>query len=181
VKRYPAVPHIADAPRELLDSGHLWLTEYVVGAHLRFTVDGSGLVRFGDRTHTYDPSESLPDPYERGVEHVRANLRRDTLRAAVDTSEVVFFGQVPDADAYDDAPAFLGFGVWSGERFRPPDAVAGIFGEIGLPPVNAFERELHTRDFDPDSYRIPDSAWRDAPATGVVVENKTGNRAVLRR
>jgi hypothetical protein len=181
VKRYPDVPHIEDVPPELLDSGHLWLTEYVAGVHLRFTIEDSGLIRFGDRNRTYDPAESLPDPYERGVEHVRANLQRDALRAAVDTSAVVFFGQVPDPGAYDDPPGFLGFGVWNGERFRPPDAVAGIFEAVDLTPVHAFERELHTRDFDPDSYVVPESAWRDGPAKGVVVENKTGSRAVLCR
>ncbi len=179
MQRYPDVPTLADAPPELLDSGHLWLTEYVVGAHLRFAIDDSGLLRFGDRTRTYDPSDALPGLHERGVETVRAGLERDALRGAITPDDVVFFGQVPDPDVYDDPPSFLGFGVWNGERFRPPDAVAGIFEAVGLPPVNAFERELHTRDFDPDSYDVPHSAWRDGPAAGVVVENKTGFRALL--
>lgn len=55
-----------------------------------------------------------------------------------------------------------------------------MFERLGLQPVNAVERELPARDFDPDSYTVPDSAWYDGPAEGVLVRNKRGDRASLR-
>jgi hypothetical protein len=72
--------------------------------------------------------------------------------------------------------------VWSADRdrFRPPDAVEAIFERVGLQPVNAVERERNARDFDPESYTLPESAWYDGPAAGVVVRNKRGGRALLR-
>jgi len=35
---------------------------------------------------------------------------------------------------------------------------------------------VNARDFDPEAYAIPDSAWRDGPAAGVVVRNKRQGR-----
>lgn len=63
--------------------------------------------------------------------------------------------------------------------FRPPDAAAAIFEGVGLDSVNAVEREVNARDFDPEAYAIPDSAWRDGPAAGVVVRNKRQGRGKL--
>jgi len=39
---------------------------------------------------------------------------------------------------------------------------------------------VNARDFDPEAYAIPDSAWRDGPAAGVVVRNKRQGRGKLR-
>lgn len=186
MKQYPPVPHVADAPADLLEEGHLWITEKVDGAQLRFQLRESGLIRFGDRDRVYDDPERLPEPYRHAVRHVRETLDRDALRSAVDDVEsVVFFGEATHRRAieydWERLPSFLGFDVWSAEAgaFRPPDAVQGIFEGVGLEPVNAVERELHVRDFDPDSYAIPRSAWYDGPAAGVVVRNKRGGRAKL--
>jgi len=38
---------------------------------------------------------------------------------------------------------------------------------------------VNARDFDPEAYAIPDSAWRDGPAAGVVVRNKRQGRGKL--
>jgi len=82
---------------------------------------------------------------------------------------------------WERTPSFLGFDVWSADRgeFLAPDAVHGIFERLNLRPVPAIERELPARDFDPDRYTIPASAWYDGPAEGVVVRNKRGGRAKL--
>ena len=183
---YPSIPRVETAPDRLFDSGHLWLLEKVDGALLRFQLQPSGLIRFGDRNHVYDDPDNIPAPYQHAVRHVREHLERDALRSAVDDVEdVVFFGEATHHHTieydWERTPSFLGFDVWSATAgaFRPPDAVEGIFEGIGLEPVNAVERELHTRDFDPDSYTIPQSAWYDGPAVGVVIRNKRGDRAKL--
>jgi hypothetical protein len=186
MKGYPPIPRIEDAPDGLLESGHLWLTELVDGARLRVQLRESGLLRFGDAERVYDDPEAIPLSYRCAVRHVRERLDRDALRAAVeDVESVVLFGvatryQTIEYD-WDRIPPFLGVGVWTGDagRFLPPDAAAKTFERLGLDPVNAVERELNTRDFDPDAYTVPDSAWYDGPARGVVVRNKKGGLAKL--
>ena len=186
MKQYPSIPRVEDAPSEIFESGHLWLLEKIDGAQLRFQLQESGLIRFSDRDRVYTDSDSIPEPYQHAVRHVRNNLDRDALRNAVeDVESVVFFGEATHRHTidyeWDRLPSFLGFDVYSADNggFLPPDAVQGIFRQLSLEPINAFERELNTRDFDPDSYTVPDSAWYDGPAEGVIIKNKRGGRAKL--
>jgi len=184
MKESPPIPHAADAPDRLFDEGHLWVLEKVDGATLRFQLQAAGFLRFGDQSRVYDAPDAVPIPYQRAVRQVREQLDRDRLRAAVDDVEsVVFFGVSTHRHAiaydWDRIPPFLGFDIWDGEEFLTPGAVQRVFEQLGLCPVNAVERELPARDFHPDRYTIPDSAWYDGPAAGVVVRNKRGDRATL--
>lgn len=186
MKRYPSIPPVADAPDDLL-TGHLWLLELIDGWHLRFRMEESGLLRFGDRDADYDDPESLPAAYRHAVRHVRERFDRESLRAAVDdVTDVVFFGVATHRRTvgydWERLPSFLGHDVWStaAESFRPPDAAEAIFEQLGLTSVNAIERERRARDFDPTAYAVPSSAWYDGPAAGVVVRNKAGGRGVIR-
>ncbi|KTG13703.1 hypothetical protein, partial [Haloferax profundi] len=106
--------------------------------------------------------------------------------AVDDPSAFVFFGVAPcnvglDYD-WDRTPAFLGTGIWNEKPDRPLpiDKAEQVFERLGLDPVNTFRKEVNVRDFHPDRYVIPDSAWYDGPAAGVVVENRRGGSAVLR-
>jgi len=186
MKSYPSIPRVANAPNGLLKDGHLWLVEKVDGANFRFQLQASGALRFGDRSRVYDDADDMPAAYAHAVRHVREQLDRNALRRAVaDVEDVVFFGEAMhhhtiDYD-WDRTPSFLGFDVWSEEEeaFRPPDAVEQIYERLGLQPVNVFEREVNTRDFDPDTYAIPTSAYRDGPVEGVIIRDKQGRRAKL--
>ncbi|WP_227375730.1 RNA ligase family protein [Haladaptatus halobius] len=185
MKTFPPIPRVEDAPPELFESGHLWIRELVDGASVRFWLQESGLIQFGDRNRAYD-SDEIPIPYRHTARHVRESLDRSAFRTAVDDVEsIVFFGVATHKRAIDydweRTPSFLGVDVWSAvdERFLPPDAVEQIYRRLGLAPVNAFEKEVRAVDFDPGSYEIPRSNWYDGPAKGVVLRNKTGNRAAL--
>lgn len=183
MKKFPKIPRVANAPADLLERGHLWIQEKVAGANFRFQLDESGLIRFGDRSRVYAPGD-VPGPYRHAVRHVRERLDREALRQAVeDTGSVVFFGEAMHRHAidydWDRTPSFLGFDVWSGETFLPPDAVEKVYDRLGLHPVNTFAKEVRATDFDPDSYEIPRSRWYDGPAEGVILRNKTGGRAKL--
>lgn len=184
MREYPPIPDAADAPARLFDEGHLWVLEKIDGGHLRFQLQEAGFLRFGDRTTVYGDPESAPLPYRPAVRHVRTHLDRDALRAAVDDVEqVVFFAESTHRHAvpyeFDRLPPALGFDIWDGERFLTPDAVNRVFDRLGLEPVNALQRELPARDFDPERYTVPGSAWYDGPAEGVVIRNKRGDRATL--
>ncbi|QLD86867.1 hypothetical protein HWV23_14415 [Natronomonas halophila] len=182
----PPTPPLAEAPDELTDTGHLWLLEYVDGASFQFQVQESGLIRFGDENRVFHPDE-IPVQYHHTVRHVRERLDREALRnAAENVEDFVFFGTATyrrNID-YDWArlPSFLGSDIWSAsdERYLTFDTVENALERLGLDAVNAFERELPARDFDSDSYTIPESAWYDGPAAGVAVRNKRGERAEIR-
>lgn len=186
MKKYPSIPPVENAPEGLFDSGHLWIQEKIDGANFRFQLRESGAIRFGDRDRVYDDHGAIPEPFAHAVRHVRERLDREALGRAVDDVEsVVFFGEATHRHAieydWERTPSFLGFDVYSAETdsFRPPGAAQGIFERLGLEPVNAIERELNTRDFDPNSYSVPESAWYDGPAEGVVIRNKRGGRAAI--
>jgi hypothetical protein len=195
MKQYPAVPRAEEAPPELFASGHLWLQEQVDGAHLRFRLRESGRLQFGGRTRTFRAdggtasgaeSDDVPLPYRHAVRHVRESFDREALRNTVsDVESVVFFAEATVRNAIDydweRTPPLLGFDVWDAdeERFLPPDSVERVFERLGLRPVNTFRKEVRAADFDVENYEIPQSAWYDGPAAGVVVRNKTGQRAAI--
>lgn len=179
------MPNASDAPQGQFE-GHLWLLEQVEGSLVRFQLQESGLIRFGGPTRTYRDFDAVPDPCRRAVRHVRESLDRQALRDAADDVEALtFLGTATHLERlnydWERLPPFLGSEVWSAtsESFRPPDAVSGIFERLGLSPLNAFERERRGRDFDPDCYEIPASAWADSPAAGIVIRNKRGGRAKI--
>lgn len=182
---FPTTPLVADAPPDLFESGHLWILEDIDGAPLRVQVNESGSLTFGDAQRISRTAEDFPAPYAHAIRHVRERLDRQALRAAVaDLTDVVFFGVATHRQTidYDWArmPSFLGTDVWTaGDGYRRPDAVDGIFDRLGLHPVTVVEREVRARDLDPTDYTVPDSAWYDGPAAGVVFRNKAGGRARL--
>lgn len=184
MKQPPETPAVESAPPELLESGHLWILESVIGAPLRFRLGDAGRIEFGDAERVYASDEELPPQYQHAVRHIQRSLDREALRAAVDDpSSIVFFGTAMQYQGlgydWDRTPSFLGEEVWSAthERFRPPDAVDGIFRRLGLEAINPLDQELAARDFDPDRYEMPQSAWYDGPAAGIVIRDKAGHRA----
>ncbi|GAB3698191.1 hypothetical protein [Halorubrum pallidum] len=189
MRSFPSLPDVTDpnAPNDLLD-GHLWILELIDGTGLRFQMDESGLLRFGGPETTYADDAAVPLSLRPAVRRVREAFDRQALRAAVDEpAGVTFLGVAThhcgtDYD-WDRLPAFLGTDVYAADAdaFRPPDAVEAIFDGVGLVAVDAVEREVNARDFDPESYAIPESAWRDGPAAGVVVRNKRGGRGKIVR
>ncbi|WP_439026119.1 RNA ligase family protein [Haloarchaeobius sp. DT45] len=182
---YPPIPAAADAPEELFTQGHLWLTEKLDGAHLRFTLRDTGVLDFGDRTRVW-PDGEIPEQYGHAVRYVRETVDRAALQEAVDSAgDLVVYGvamhrQTIDYD-WDRVPSFVGFDVWRADRdaFLPPDLAEKVVEGIGLVAVNTFDREVPAKHFDPGGYEVPDSAWYDGPAAGVVVKNKRGLRATI--
>ncbi|MFD1644416.1 hypothetical protein [Haloarchaeobius litoreus] len=182
----PTTPPLADAPAALLDGGHLWLREHVTGSPLRFQLQPSGVLAFGDDDSEF-ASDDVPLPYAHAVRHVRERFDREAFRASVDdVASVTFVGVAVDGSgvAYDwvRTPSFLGTEVYDADHgsVLPPDSVASIYEGLGLAPVNALAKEVRAVDFDPEGYAFPDSNWRDGPVAGVLLADKTGHRAVLR-
>jgi hypothetical protein len=184
VKSSPSVPHVDDAPADCLESGHLWLQELIDGGQLRFQLRASGAIGFGDGRRPF--GDETPRRYRHAVRHVRTALDREALRTALEDVETVTFVGVSThrrAVPYDPArvPSVLGIDVWDDDRaeFLPPDETERVFEQLGLEAVNTFRRELRAADFDPTPAAVPDSAWYDGPAAGLVLRTKTGDVAAL--
>lgn len=182
MKQYPSIPHVESTPDDMFE-GHLWLVEKVDGAHFRFQLQEAGYIRFGDRSEVYDAPEAVPPPYQHAVRAIQKQFDRAALRQAVENVEdVVFFGEAMHQHRieydWDRTPSFLGYDIWSAETeaFRPLATTEKIFQAVGLQPVHVFERERNARDFQPETYTIPQSAYYDGPAEGVIIRNKRGQR-----
>lgn len=185
MKQYPSIPDVGDESTPEFE-GHLWLLEHVEGSPLRFQLQESGAIQFGSERRVFDDVDAAPPQCRRGIRYVRERLDRETLRHAVDdVSDLTFVGRATHRGRIDydweRLPPFLGLDVWSADAsaFRPPEAAQGIFDQLGLDSANAVERELHSRDFDPERYTIPESAWYDGPAAGIQLRDKRGGRARL--
>jgi hypothetical protein len=184
VQSYPSVPHVDAAPASLLESGHLWLQELIDGGQLRFQLRETGVIEFADARRPF--RGEVPRRYRHAVRHVRERLDRAALRAAVEDVETVTFVGISThrrAVPYDFAeiPSVLGVDVRDDDRaeFLPPDEAERVFDRLGLEAVNTFHREVRAADFDPTPDAVPDSAWYDGPAAGLVLRNKTGDLAAL--
>lgn len=173
---FPETPPADDVP----ESGHLWLLEAVDGLPLRFALDDAGTLGFAAEQRPFDPWDE-PMAYRHAARHVREAFDVDALRAAADApDEYVFYGVATTRQGVDydwpRTPSFLLADVWDGEAYLPPDVVAGGAERLGLSSLPAVEKELPARDFHPDRFAVPDSAFHDGPAAGVVVRDKTGYR-----
>ena len=189
----PPYPTVTDAP-DVFASGHLWVEELIAGDPLRFRVTDAGFLEFGDAEREF-AHESIPLQYRHAVRAVRESFAREAFRDAVDDPASVTFVCVavhrvdrdddPPTPRYDwsRTPSVLGTDVYDADRDRylPRDAVQAVFDRVGLPAVDPIAKELRAADVDPAAYPIPDSAWYDGPAAGVVFHNKAGGRAVRRR
>ena len=185
MKSYPSVPPLAAVP-EILDGGHLWIQEHVDGGLLRFRLDESGRLEIAGDDGVFD-YDDVPLHYDRAVDYLRSTIDTAMLERGVsDPSSIVYFGVATyrrriDYD-WERLPPVCGHDVWSGpdESFLSPDVVMKVFERIGLESVPAVEKERRAVDFDPTSYELPASRFRDGPVAGVVVRNKAGGRGVIR-
>lgn len=182
MRQYPPF-RTPEEPGQVLDSGHLWVLEYVTGPILGFSMDESGLVSFslGGEELT-----DVPPSVKRAVTHVRDRIDREGLRDGVeDVANIVFYGIATRNEGinydWDALEPFLGIDIWVDheDRFVTPDVNERVFDAIGLSPVPAFEKELPADHFDVSAYDHPDSHWRDGGAVGVIVRNKSGGKVLV--
>lgn len=180
MQAFPDTPPVDEAP-DVFERGHLWLVERVDGSPLRFAVERGGWLAFGDDDTVYRDGE-VPPRYRHAVRHVRETIDRDALADL--PADATCFGVATvrrriDYD-WERLPPFLGTDIHVPDRgFLAPDVVERAFEELGLAPVNALEKEVPARHFDPASYDVPPSNWYDGPPLGVVIRNKSGGRAAL--
>lgn len=187
MQNFPDTPSLSG---ETEFTGHLWIQELFTGEPLRFEVLPSGLVRFGDKVRAFDANEE-PLKYHRGAEHVRENIDLGVLRESLDnTGSVVFFGTATLYEgigySWSELPPFVGVDVWSEEKetYLPPDAATRAYESLGLSALPALNREADARYTDLGGYvsgDLPESEFHNGPVAGVLVRNKSGDRAESRR
>lgn len=191
MQNVPSLPDAGDAAG-LFDGGHLWIQEFVDGQPFRFQLGADALLQFGNAQHEFS-GDDAPRSYRHAVHHVQRALDRNALRDAVEDTETVTFvgvathrervdydwARLPSVFVTDIHDSDAGPTESNAGQFLPPARVEQVTERLGLAPVNALAKEVRATDFDPASYEFPDSAWRDGPVAGVVLRNKTGQRAML--
>jgi hypothetical protein len=162
--------------------GNIWIQELLDAEPLRFVVD-SGRLQFANADRPIE-HDSVPSRYRASVRTVRNNFDMGEILETVESPETYTF--VCDATVcrtipYDwrRLPPVVGVGIYDDDanQWLPPDVAARAYDRLGLPTVNAFERELPARHFYPDRYDTPTSAWYDGPPAGILIRDKNGGRA----
>jgi len=186
MKRYPAIPGVDDVEPGFFDGGHVWVQELVAGELVRVGVRASGALRVGTRRREFAPGDE-PLRYRHAVQYLRDELDVDALRDAVaDVESVTLFGVATQYAGvpyhWARTPSVLGVDLWDAdeEAFLRVDATERALDAFGLDAVNVLRKEVHVRDYGFADEPIPDSAWYDGPAAGVVVRKKTGERVAIR-
>lgn len=181
------IANIDAMPASYRSTGHFWIQEYVTGRLLRFGMEPSGMISFGDRKKPFEGG-SIPPHYRAGVRAVRENIDRDVLRErTADVEAYTFIGVIPLEGGihydWERIPAFLGFDIWDGTKdtFAPEDVTERVFEAIGLESLPAVVKEVPARSFNPDAYEIPESRWATGQAAGVLLRKKNGEPALLPR
>lgn len=185
MKRYPKIRrpgHRDTGP--LCESGRITVLEKLDGNNFRFERTESNDLRFGSRrTKLGTEPDGIGGQFDAVTDYLAETV--DVSRLAAFERELgplVLFGEnmVEHTLAYDPAaPQFLGFDVWQADpgRFMSFEEAARVFEAIGLRTVpvvetidaTAFAAEYGTgTDVD---YEIPESAYRDGLAEGVVLRN----------
>ena len=183
---------------EVVSDGHLWIEEFVAGNALRFRLTDAGFLEFGDADGIFD-HDAVPLQYRHAVRAVREAFDREVVRESIEEpAEITFIGvavhQLSPADTpscadtpwptptYDWAttPSVLGTDIYDGQReqYLPRDQVHAVFERVGLATPPPIEKERRAAHFDPTAYSIPESAYYDGPAAGIIFYNKGGSRAV---
>lgn len=170
-------------------SGHVWVQELPTGGEFRFQVAASGFVTFATTEQSYDTVAAVPPQFRRAAELINERLDRDALEAATDDPSSVTFCGIATRDEgveydWDSVPPFVGVDIWSEqkEKFLSPDAATAVFDRLGLPTLPAMDKELAAAHADftryADESGFPQSVWQDGQAAGVLIRDKSGNRAV---
>ena len=169
-------------------SGHVWVQELPTGAEFRFNVAASGLVTFATARQSSDTAADVPPQFRLAADRINQRLDREALEAATDDpSDVTFCGIATRNEGiefdWQQVPAFVGVDVWSGrqDRFLPPDSATSVYERLGLPTLPAIDKEVAAAHADftqyTDESAFPQSAWRDGHAAGVLIRDKSGERA----
>ncbi len=187
--RLPTAVPLADAG-DLLDGGHVWLHEYPDGTPLRFRLRSSGLLQVAypvevgeERRWRRAAGTNVPPRFGFAVRALQRQLDRAALRAAVEDPTEVAFGCVAVHRRrlgydWDRAPPVVGLSVaHPGSSFLPHE-LQRLFDGVGVPPAPTIEAEVHTRSLDATGVDLPESAWRDGPALGVLYRGKPDGLAL---
>lgn len=163
-----------------LAEGHLWIEELIDGDPLRFQMTEHGVLTFGGRANQF--TESVPLKYQHATQAIRTLIQREPLQQALsDPSQLTIMGVAVHRKStpynWRQTPSFLGTDVFDEhqETYLPPDRTRQVLERIGLPAVNTFEREMRAQSFESQFDSMPASDWRDGPAAGIVIRNKTGD------
>lgn len=179
LKKFPKVRPIGHPDtRELNEPGEVHVLEKMDGANFRFARDGDRIL-FGSRNVVYRNEKDIANAFGHAVEFVRERVGPSDLMAGVTYFAEAMHPHTLEYD-WDTVPELLGFAIYdhAAEEWAEWPIVKGVFAAVDIPTVpevGTIQTEALTSD-----YPIPESAYRDGNAEGVVFWHENTARAKLR-
>lgn len=167
---------------KILDNGKLILKEKLDGANFRFTVNEDGQFVFGSKNVEYkidgepDYSENVDGRFKDAIEFVRENCDAERIKDVFGT-HYTFFAENMVAHSleyeWEEIPQVIGFDVYNHEKeqYLAYNEAYSFFESIGIETAPIVDK-FRVGEFDPESYEIPESNWRDGKMEGVVLINR---------
>lgn len=176
MKRYPKLRYPGHEEVQDIDStGSIVITEKLDGSNFRFTYTEDDGYTFGSR-NTFGDSLNC-DQFSDPIAYVEETCDVDTLvTLQEDYGQLVVFGEamLPHTISYEweQTPLFVGFDVWNIDKqvFHHTEHSKEIIEDIGLPFTPIID-EVAVDDLDGWDRGIPQSAYYDGKAEGIVMKN----------
>jgi hypothetical protein len=184
LKKYSKIKRIGhERNAGILDTGHLIVQEKLDGANFRFALqehldeeyhDSDRDLVFGSRNVVYKNEKDIDKAFTGAVEYVRETLDVAALRdLEADIGPVTLFGEAmhPHTLEYDweRVPRVLGFGVYNhAEESYLWASAPDVFETLGLDSAPVLYDGVADDYAGPE---VPDSAYRDGVAEGIVIKN----------
>jgi hypothetical protein len=193
MKKYPKLKYPDhDKSSGLFADGTIFVQEKLDGANFRFCreshlddqfhTDDRAIV-FGSRNVAFKNQKDESKQFKEPIRYVREQVNADDIQSIENTlgGAVTVFGEAmtPHTLTYNfsDIPAFVGFDMWdeSRHRFVPPsDAKHFIEQVLGL-DFSPILDKVPAEEWDDYSTQVPQSAYGDVKAEGLVLKNPTTN------
>lgn len=176
MKRYPKIRSLDhETVAEIDRAGSIVVTEKLDGANFRFTYDRTDGFIFGSRNTVGDALSH--DQFHKPIHFINEACDIDALLSVQDEyGQFVVFGEamIPHRISYDAdlTPPFVGFDVWNVDKqtFYNTERSKELIAEIGL-PFTPIVDTIPASDFEEWDPTIPQSAYYDDQAEGVVLKN----------
>lgn len=193
MKKYPSLKYPDNkASRGLFADGAVIVQEKLDGANFRlmreahldeqYYADGRTLV-FGSRNVQFKNVKDENKQFAHAMEFVRERVSDADIETVeqVVGGPVTIFGEAMHPHTleydFDNIPSVVGFDIWdhnSGEFLDPANAKHFIEDTLGL-PFSPILDTVPVEEWDDYSVQVPQSAYGDVRAEGLVLKNPTTN------
>ena len=193
MKRYPKLKYPDHKKSNgLFASGEIFVQEKLDGANVRFTREAhldeqyhteDRDIAFGSRNVVYKNQKDERKSFAHAIRYIRETVPEEAIESIEDTigGEVTIFGEAMHPHTleynFDNIPSVVGFDIWDHSRNKfvnPKDAEYFIEEVLGI-EYSPILDVIDATEWDEYSVTVPESAYGDVKAEGLVLKNPATN------